>query len=199
MTGLLWAVLGLCGAFLLAALGDLVSEEVRGWLDRVPRALLRLAAAGLPADSREVIYREVWLPDLCYYLRGDESRPITRLIRGTSFAADLFRAARRVDAPAHARVAAGGDDFDFLALPSGDDGFDYVVRLDDGRLAFMQAKAFGEARLNPCDIVTFETFTDDVVKHLRGLGQLPAQRDGPFTIQVVKAVQPPEPERPKDA
>jgi hypothetical protein len=48
MTGLGWAVLLLCGAFLLAALGDLVSEEVRGWFDQVPRALLRLAATRLP-------------------------------------------------------------------------------------------------------------------------------------------------------
>jgi hypothetical protein len=96
MIALVWAALGLLGVFLSAALGDLVSEEIRGWLDLVPRAILRLAAVQLDPDLRESIYEGEWLPDLIYELRGAESRPITRLIRGIPFALGLLMAARRI-------------------------------------------------------------------------------------------------------
>jgi hypothetical protein len=82
--------------FLFTALGDLVSEEVRGWLDLAPRMILRLAAARIDPESRDSIYRDVWLPDLFYLLRGDESRPITRLFRGMTFAVGLLFSARKV-------------------------------------------------------------------------------------------------------
>ena len=81
------------------ALGDLVSEEIRGWLDRVPHAILRLATLRLDTADRETTYREVWGPDLDYFLRGDESRPITRLIRGMKFAVSLAWRVRSGDAP----------------------------------------------------------------------------------------------------
>jgi hypothetical protein len=96
MSGLAWATLGLLSGFLLAALGDLVSEEIRGWLDLAPRAVLRLAAAQLRPEMREITYRENWLPDLIYVLRGAESRPITRLIRGMSFALGLLISAHKI-------------------------------------------------------------------------------------------------------
>jgi hypothetical protein len=80
----------------VAALVDLISEELRGWLELAPNAILRLGAAWLPPGQRETIYREEWLPELCYFLRGAESRPITRLIRGTSYAVDLLISARRI-------------------------------------------------------------------------------------------------------
>src|SRR5690242_5563203 len=88
--------LGLLSAVLLVALGDLLSEEIRGWLDLVPRGILRLAAAQLDPAQRETIYDAEWLPELCYALRGAESRPITRLILGTRYALGLVVAARRV-------------------------------------------------------------------------------------------------------
>jgi hypothetical protein len=96
MTGAVWAALCLLGMFLCAALGDLVSEEIRGWLDLVPRAILRLASTQLKDSQRETIYQDEWLPELIYVLRGAESRPITRLIRGTTFALGLLIAARRI-------------------------------------------------------------------------------------------------------
>jgi hypothetical protein len=96
MTALAWGVLGLLGMFLFAALGDLVSEEIRGWLDLVPRAILRLAAVQLDPDVRESIYEGEWLPDLIYELRGAESRPITRVVRGTKFSIGLLISARRI-------------------------------------------------------------------------------------------------------
>jgi hypothetical protein len=91
-----WAALGLAGTFTLAALGDLISEEIRGWLDLVPRAILGLAATWLDPTQRETIYHDEWLPELAYILRGKESRPITRLITGTRYATGLLVAARRV-------------------------------------------------------------------------------------------------------
>jgi hypothetical protein len=111
MTAFLWAVVVLAGMFLSAALGDLVSEEIRGWLDKLPQAVLRLAAGRLDPAFRESIYQDEWLPELVYALRGDESRPITRLIRGTTFALGLLFAARRIARnriPVSATPAAAG-------------------------------------------------------------------------------------------
>jgi hypothetical protein len=99
MNGFLWGVLSLMVMFLVAALGDLVSEEIRGWLDRIPRAVLKLAALRLDPADRDTTYQEVWGPDLDYFLRGDESRPITRLIRGMAFSVSLAWRVRSGDAP----------------------------------------------------------------------------------------------------
>src|SRR5580704_10979371 len=91
-----WAVLAFLGVLLAATLGDLVSEEIRGWLDLIPRGFLRLAAARLDQAQRETIYQDEWLPELHFALRGAESRPITRLILGTRYALGLLVAARRI-------------------------------------------------------------------------------------------------------
>ena len=96
MTGLLWAGLTLAVLFLMAALADLVSEEIRGWLDLAPRAILRLAATQLDAHQRENIYQDEWLPELTYALRGAEARPITRLITGIKYSIGILIAARRI-------------------------------------------------------------------------------------------------------
>jgi hypothetical protein len=96
VAALIWATLCLLGTFLLAALGDLVSEEVRGWLDLAPRAILRLAAARLDPGLQESVYQEEWLPELIYVLRGAESRPITRLLSGVRFALGLLFSARGI-------------------------------------------------------------------------------------------------------
>ena len=77
-----------------ATLGDLVSEEIRRWLDLAPRAILWLAGAQLDSGQRETLYRDEWLPELNYVLRGEESRPITRIVRGVMFALNLLMAGR---------------------------------------------------------------------------------------------------------
>lgn len=89
-------ILGVLAFLVLAVVGDLVSEEIRGWLDLIPRGILRLAAMQLDKAQRETIYEEEWLPELEFALKGDESRPIMRLIIGIWFAAGLVIAARRV-------------------------------------------------------------------------------------------------------
>lgn len=98
MTGYLLAALGSIGTFIvMAALGDMVSEEVRDRLDHLPHAILRLAARRLDPGQRAAIYEEVWLPDLAYFLKGDEARPVTRLIQGTRFAIGILTKARRIE------------------------------------------------------------------------------------------------------
>lgn len=96
MIGWAWAALCFLGAPLLLALSDLVSEEIRGWLDLAPQGILRLAAAQLDAVQYENIYKGEWLPELQYILKGAESRPITRLIRGVNYALGLLISARRI-------------------------------------------------------------------------------------------------------
>jgi hypothetical protein len=75
---------------------DLVSEEARGWLDLVPRGILRFAALRLPEGQRGAIYEDEWLPELDYILRGAEARPVTRLIKGTMFSVGLLFVAKRI-------------------------------------------------------------------------------------------------------
>jgi hypothetical protein len=98
VSGFAWAAICFMDAALIMALGDLASEEIRGWLDLLPRGILHLAAMRLDPEMREAIYQEDWLPELIYALRGAESRPITRLIKGTYFALGLFISARKVEA-----------------------------------------------------------------------------------------------------
>ena len=96
MIAWLWAAISVIGMFSFVAIGDLISEELRGWLDLVPHAILRIAATKLKPSQRKVVYEQEWLPELIYVLRGAESRPITRLIIGVRFALGLFVSARRI-------------------------------------------------------------------------------------------------------
>jgi hypothetical protein len=97
VTGFLWGVLGsICTFIILAALGDMVSKEVRDRLDHLPHAILRLAARRLDAAQRVTVYEDEWLPELSYILKGDEARPITRLFHGTRYALGILANTRRI-------------------------------------------------------------------------------------------------------
>jgi hypothetical protein len=96
MTGFFWAVLVIICGFGMTAVGDMVSEEVRDRLDRLPRAILRLAALRLDPAEREDIYDDEWLPELIEILKGDEARPITRLFVGIRYAFGILFNARRI-------------------------------------------------------------------------------------------------------
>jgi hypothetical protein len=104
----LWWVLGLVVMFLGAAFGEMVSEEIRGQLDRLPHAVLKLAILRLDPADRETA-REYWGPDLDEKLRGDESVPITRLIRGMAFALSLAWRVHSGDAPPPDPVSVDAD------------------------------------------------------------------------------------------
>jgi hypothetical protein len=81
-----WAVVGgILGSLIMVALGDLVSEEVRVRLDRLPFGLIRLAGRRLPVEMRDDRTEE-WVAELHEILRGAEALPVTRLLSGVSFA-----------------------------------------------------------------------------------------------------------------
>jgi len=79
------------GLIALSTLGDLVSEEIRGWLDLLPYGILRFAAAiHLDPFQYVTIYEDEWMPELAYILKGAESRPITRIVSGLYFSISLL-------------------------------------------------------------------------------------------------------------
>ena len=91
MTGVLLSVLcGLAG-IVGAILGDLLSEEVRRRLDRVPIQLMHLACRRLPEPARADRADE-WAAELAAILirRGATKLPVTRLVVGIRFALGLF-------------------------------------------------------------------------------------------------------------
>jgi hypothetical protein len=96
LLGLVVAVVGLVVAMLLAVIGDLVRAEIRGRLDRIPLALLAMAARRLPPDQYEAHYANEWLPELDHVLQDDQATPITRLIHGIQYAAGLWLSAPRI-------------------------------------------------------------------------------------------------------
>jgi hypothetical protein len=80
MTGYMLASLVFLGGILIAVLGELINEEVRGWIDYLPRVILRLAARQLDPVGKITIYEDEWLPELTCILRGADARPISRVI-----------------------------------------------------------------------------------------------------------------------
>jgi len=95
-------LLGLVVAVLIAAVGELVSDEIRARLDRIPLALLAAASRRIAPEFRTELYDEAWLPELQHILQGDEAMPITRLIHGTRYAVRLW-----LSAPHISRVCTG--------------------------------------------------------------------------------------------
>lgn len=88
-------MLGFLGGLAVAAIGDMVSEEIRARLDRLPHVILRLATRRLPAELRADIGEE-WQAELDHVLHDARLYPVWRLAVGIHFAAGLHRAAPRV-------------------------------------------------------------------------------------------------------
>ena len=93
--GLVAASIGIIVLLVTTVAADLVSEEVRGWLDALPRLILRRAARTIPAVARDSQLRE-WLGELEEYLHGQQSLPLTRLARGLAFAVGLWSNATEI-------------------------------------------------------------------------------------------------------
>ncbi len=88
------AVLVILGA-LKAAMSDMVQEEARTRLSRIPFALIRMAGMRVPAGLRDEVVPE-WEAELEHIVSETEGLPLTRLLRGIGFAASLLLSARAV-------------------------------------------------------------------------------------------------------
>lgn len=84
--------MGILIGLTVGTLADLVSEEVRGRLDRLPHWLIRLAGRRLDPEIREDAVGE-WIAELQMILDIHRAGPlpITRLIIGTRYALGLLR------------------------------------------------------------------------------------------------------------
>ena len=109
MTGYVLASLVFLGGVLIAVLGELINEEMRGWIDYLPRVILRLAATRLDPASKITMYEDEWLPELTCILSGAEARPISRVILGMKYSAGFLIKARRIASqPSPAGVVVSG-------------------------------------------------------------------------------------------
>ena len=95
MSVLVTFLLAITSTLAAATLGDLVSEEVRSRLDRLPLLIVRLAVRRLPAELRGEQAAE-WTAELHCILTGAKGLPVTRLARGIRFALGLLRSSRAI-------------------------------------------------------------------------------------------------------
>lgn len=75
---------------------DAVKEEARTRLERLPFAILHLAARRLPVESREYVLHGEWQPELHYIIAESNGLPLTRLARGICFSLGLLRGAKQI-------------------------------------------------------------------------------------------------------
>ena len=118
-------------AVLITAVGELVSDEIRARLDRLPLTLLAAAARRLPPDQRGELYGQAWLPELRHILRGDQATPITRLIHGMRYALRLWLSVpqiRRELIPGHASATLPKRMLQFVLAPT------YVVAINSAEM-----------------------------------------------------------------
>jgi hypothetical protein len=105
MTGSVLVGLVFIGGVLVAVLGELINEEIRGWIDYLPRVILQLVARRLDPAGKITIYEDEWLPELTCILRGADARPISRVILGVKYSAGLLIKARRIASHLHRETA----------------------------------------------------------------------------------------------
>ena len=117
MSDYVWAVLAFFSGLGIAVIGDIVSEEVRDRLDHILHAILKLAAGRLDPGQRSSVYDDEWLPELYYILRGDEARPITRLITGTHYALGILITTHRIARHLHRSAVGEPAPAEATALP----------------------------------------------------------------------------------
>jgi hypothetical protein len=77
-------------AVLVATAVNMAAAELQARLDGVCFLLLRLARRRLPADLRQPLHDEEWLPELYHILCREEARPVTRLVQGLAFSLGLL-------------------------------------------------------------------------------------------------------------
>jgi hypothetical protein len=91
----IWAMVCVLAVFAGGVGANLLGEEVKGWVARIPFAILWLAARRVPPGLRATLRAE-WRAELIHGLRDTSERPISRLILGVRFAAGLVVGGKRV-------------------------------------------------------------------------------------------------------
>lgn len=76
-------------------MSDMIQEEARTRLSRIPFALIRLAAARIPRELREDLADE-WNAELEHVLTGNDDMPVTWLVRGIRCSACLLISGREI-------------------------------------------------------------------------------------------------------
>jgi hypothetical protein len=106
-----WLLLALTfgGAVLVAVVQDMVKTEASTRIERLPRAVLRLARRRLPQARRQGCHDEEWLPELLHITQATEGLPITRMVRAIRYALGLLFAARSISIALDAGKAAEQD------------------------------------------------------------------------------------------
>jgi hypothetical protein len=69
-----WIVLVFVGVFLGGIFASLVGDEIKGWVGRVPYAVLWVASRRVPASHRMELYED-WTADLAAQLQDKSERP----------------------------------------------------------------------------------------------------------------------------
>ncbi|MBG0818286.1 hypothetical protein [Planomonospora sp. ID82291] len=77
-------------AVLCTTCSDLIKQEAATRLERLPLWLLHRAARDLPADIRDEVLDEQWIPDLLHVCRDADGMPLTRVWKGARFAIGLM-------------------------------------------------------------------------------------------------------------
>lgn len=85
--------LAVFAAVLAAAVLDMLKDEARGWIERTPYLMLRLARRRLPPEQRQRLHDQEWLPELERVCGMLDAVPLTRLVVGTRLAFQLARSA----------------------------------------------------------------------------------------------------------
>lgn len=89
----LWPAVAASAVLVGSGVKDLRGDEVKGWIGRVPSAILRVASLRVPAAQRRDLHR-YWVADLLAYLNERTDRPLARVLVGVRFSAGLIRGAR---------------------------------------------------------------------------------------------------------
>jgi hypothetical protein len=79
----------LLGSLLWATITDMFKDELRTRLGQLPYWLIRMASLRIPADADSDLVEE-WETELDVILHDTEGLPLTWLLRGVTFAADLL-------------------------------------------------------------------------------------------------------------
>lgn len=92
-------LIGFVVALLVTIIGDMVSEEVRTRLDRLPHLVIKLAGRRLNDDIRTQFISD-WTAELGGIIRQHRASglPITRFVIGLRFGWGLLRTAKQTNA-----------------------------------------------------------------------------------------------------